>query len=154
MSRNRNHKKHYIDANLAFHSYKYGYIKDKVIALLTNGPFYHVDLVLSTFRNENKLFGRCYSSSPKLGVHYRIDYLENTIILPIRLYKNPLKWMNEQIGMPYDWWTIISYYLPFYYEESNKWYCSELISTILNEFGHYDIPIKISVNSLYKSIKP
>ena len=62
--------------------------------------------------------------------------------------------MNEQIGMPYDWWAIISYYLPFYYEESNKWYCSELISTILNEFGYYDIPIKISVNSLYKSIKP
>lgn len=46
-----------------------------------------------------------------------------------------LKWFKEHDGLPYDWWGIVRFVLPFVKQKDGQWFCSEAVAAAL---GHDD----------------
>lgn len=44
-----------------------------------------------------------------------------------------LQWFKEHDGLPYDWWGIVRFVLPFVKQKDGEWFCSEAVAAAL---GH------------------
>lgn len=138
---------------LAFYKAEYGDWKEKILAFLTGGPFSHVEFILQDFPNGDSL---CFSSSTRDG-GTRIKRMninnEHWIIYPLyRTESNTIyDFCIDRCGVPYDWWSILLFFFPFTLQ-NNKYYCSEIVSIILNTFFQYNLNTKISVNELFRLV--
>ena len=106
---------------------------DRLVCLTTWSRVSHVELVLDI---EN---GWSVSSSPRDGgvryTHIHYDP-KHWILIPIEVNTTLEElniWFQTQEGVPYDYVGAIGSVIPFFPESYNKWFCSELIMTFLND---------------------
>lgn len=142
---------------LAFYKAKNGTLYDKLIGLVTLGPYSHCELIFS-----NKLW---FSSSPRDdGVRLKaISHIpENWEFLDIQQIfslsptdeKVILHWAESQCGLGYDWNGIYRFIIPFLKPSAQDWFCSEICICALQQVGLLlDLkPYNCSPNYLYKYI--
>lgn len=137
---------------LAFYKAKYGDKLDKAISLLSHGEFSHCEFIFPGY--DNVAFSSSYRDN---GVRFKqIDFNPDRweiidLAKTIRVSEQEIaNWCQCQVGCKYD---IIGAILQISFY-NNRWYCSEICSTILQYFSH--IPLKrttISPTKLYYSVK-
>jgi hypothetical protein len=105
-----------------------GNFYDKLIRMVTFSKYSHCELVIE---------GICYSSSPRdRGVRMKYIYLDenwDTFDLPDKY--DPVYALNiftKHAGKKYDWIGAITSVLPFHVHLSDRFFCSELCSDMLN----------------------
>lgn len=142
---------------LAFYKAKYGTWHDKLISILTCGPYSHVEIIFTD--------GMWYSSSPRDGgVRYKeikpmLDHWDFiNIKYDSKLYQmleNKIReWCNSQLGRKYDWTGALMYRWLNTNRKTDKWFCSNLCTTALQQSNILtDIkPNNESPNSLYRRL--
>ena len=106
---------------------------NKLICWWTKSKYYHVELVIGD---------KWISSNPDVGgvtindlqpLRNNYEYLE---LKDVRLTKEQhnriMRWISSQQGKKYDWAGIVwSMVFPFNWDCRNKWFCSEIVTTIL-----------------------
>ena len=133
-------------------------IKTKIIQWYTKSQYFHVILGIN---------GQYISSEPSNGVICKpIEELENVLdydFYRIRLSVAPLtkqqlavfkRFIREQIGKEYDWLGIIGRVFTILRDNSNKWFCSEIVAKLLQllyveELLCYE-PSEITPGKLYQ----
>lgn len=132
---------------LWFYQAKYGNSLDKLIAFWTQGPFSHVELVFSN--------GDCLSSSVRDGgVRFKqIPLTEKWIVIDLGGDDREAAirdWATKEVGKKYYYWGTICVALGIPSQHSSgKWYCSELISYIMNSYQFAKMPVNLSPNDIY-----
>lgn len=134
---------------IAFYYANKGQKIDKAISFWTNGPYSHCEIIFS----DNIFFSSSYRDN---GVRFKqIINLQNWNILDINL-KNEEEirsWCEKQIGKQYD---LLGVFMQIpklnQLQDKNKWYCSEICSTILKKFGNYQGSTTISPNKLFYNL--
>lgn len=134
--------------NVLFYKASGDYI-DKIIQL--TGPYSHCEIEFSN--------GICFSSSGRDGgvrfknianttnYHINWDFLEFDID-----DKELLNWAKTQVGLKYDWPGLIGTCFNIYLESNNRWFCSEICSTICEAAGIYRGPKLITPTKLYRCL--
>lgn len=133
---------------VAFYKAKYGTWKGRLISWLTFGPYSHCELVLED--------GLCISSTPEEGVRCKkIEFDEKKwdfISWEESSFKDDLVFESayELVGEPYDWRGV---YFPYgLFQDSKKWYCSELIAYLLLTNNVWDLDVRCSPNYLFRML--
>jgi len=134
---------------LLFYRAAKGNWQDKLIALWTRGIYSHVEIRFSD--------GMCFSSSNRDGgtrfkkIYIREDVWDIIDIGPEK-EKEIREWCEERVGLPYDWWGILGFVLPWIKNDESKWFCSEILSTALTRNGIFDLPSQISPIKFYRLV--
>jgi hypothetical protein len=135
---------------IIFYKAKYGTYWDKFIAWLTDGPFSHCEIVFSD--------GKCFSASPRHGgVRFKDINIIEERWTEIDLGDIPeeeeiINWCSTQIGKKYDYFGAIGLVIPFFPNDPETWYCSEICSTIINMTSKIHLKNNIDPNKLYRII--
>ena len=120
---------------------KHSKFTSRTIAWYTNSDVYHSEIVINNSWISSNVAGK--------GVHvkplkpYRGDY--KYIILPkvkltLEQFNNFKNWLNEQLEKGYDFTGIMfSQAIPLRHDNQNKWFCSELVTKILQLLGYYEV---------------
>lgn len=132
---------------------------NKLICWWTKSKYFHVELIIG---------GKWISSNPDTGgvtIHNLEQLNDNwdycklpTITLTTQQYDRIMKWIESQSPKKYDWAGIIfSQVFPFTLHNRNKWFCSELCTTILKLFLVQDVldaePNNVSPGDLARLLK-
>lgn len=133
---------------LAFYIAKYGDKLDKTISFFTRGEFSHVELVFSD--------GVSFSSSYRdNGVRFKtIDFGERWNIIDINKFLHQKEetirsWCEGQVGCKYD--ILGAIFQKTFYQD--RWYCSEICSTVLFYYGNrYIVKTTIPPIKLYNLV--
>ena len=124
-----------INIRLAFKWYdkkKSGFI-GWLISVFTNSIYYHVEIII------DKIW---ISSNPDSGgitigelktLNSNWDYCHVGVVeITEKQYLNLMHFISEQKGTKYDWMGIIlSQFLPFKFHSKKKWFCSEIVTKLL-----------------------
>ena len=123
-----------IDVTLAFKYKKKGTsFMSKVICWWTKSRFFHVELIIgSKWISSNSDEGGVTIKDLK-PLNDNWEYLQlPKIHLTKEQYDKIMMWINSQSGKKYDWTAIfLSTFLPLRWQSDNKWFCSEIVTTIL-----------------------
>lgn len=106
---------------------------NKLICWWTKSKYYHVELILGD---------KWISSNPDVGgvtirpLEPLRDSYEYCKLGKIEITKEQsskiMKWISSQSDKKYDWVGIfLAQVLPLRFQDDNKWYCSEIVTTIL-----------------------
>lgn len=106
---------------------------NKLICWWTKSKYYHVELVLGD---------KWISSNPDVGgvtindlrpLQNNYEYLElKDVRVTKEQYTRIVQWINSQKDKKYDWLAIyLSMVFPFRWDATDKWFCSEIVTTIL-----------------------
>jgi len=126
-----------LNVTIAFEQeYEHTTIYGKLIKWWTKSNFYHTEVIIGN---------NWISSRINEGVHVKPlkplkdKYLYKKlppIELTDRQYNNLHTWLLEQENKDYDLLGIIwSQVFPFRYDDKNKWFCSEIVTKILQICG-------------------
>ena len=78
---------------------------------------------------------------------------ENIEIVHIKGVYRELDEITDDGSTEYDWWAIILAYLfGLHVQDDSRFYCSELIATVLKMTGQYDGNTNITPTKLYNSL--
>ena len=114
------------------------YEAERLIADVTHGPRIHVEVRFAD--------GRCFSSRAPEGVSFlpSIDTSDahrwEVIDLPWAESDNALLWCSHQIGMGYDWMGAMNSGLGLAWDNSELWFCSEIVAEVIRQCGGVDAP--------------
>lgn len=108
-------------------------LTNKLICWWTKSKYYHVELIVGN---------KWISSNPDVGgvtindlqpLRDNYEYLElKDVRVTKEQYNRIMQWVSSQSDKKYDWLAIYtSCILPFNWESKNKWFCSEIVTTIL-----------------------
>jgi len=103
-----------------------GTFYDKLIRLVTFSKYSHCELVIN---------GVSYSSSPRDGgVRLKIIPFDDQwdIIEIVGDGVKAINFFNKNVGKKYDLWGAVKTVIPFVQNNSDKWFCSELIAAMLD----------------------
>lgn len=86
---------------------------------------------------------RCIESYPGTGVRTRqlnSKDFESADIYDVRgmtpdMWEKAIDFARCQIGMPYDWWSVVRFVSKRPARENGKWFCSELVHKAISEAG-------------------
>lgn len=106
---------------------------NKLICWWTKSKYYHVELVLGD---------KWISSNPDVGgvtindlrpLQDNYEYLElKDVRVTKEQYAKIAQWIDNQKDKAYDWYGLIwSQVFPFSWHKRDKWFCSEIVTTIL-----------------------
>lgn len=131
-------------------------IIDKLIAFKTNGPYSHVEMVLTI--NGTQVSYSADSASNKVRKvnhvtdHEMWDYQTVTVSDPYRIYN----FYESILGYKYDIVGILGFMIPFK-DRSDRWFCSETTANALKIDGFkpmwYLEPSSIDPNTQYRMVK-
>lgn len=85
----------------------------------------------------------CIESYPGSGVRIRqltdadwsrIDMYDVRGMTP-EMWGEAIEFSRKQLGMSYDWWSVIRFLDKVPARENNKWFCSELVHKAISEAG-------------------
>lgn len=112
-----------------------------VVRIFTLSQFSHVDYVsnLKDDNGNNMVLG----SIPESGLNYRVQN-DNSVY---KLYRHVTKdkaekrhflnFMESKKGTAYDWLSVIGFAIPSRdWNNTKKWFCSEIIASAFNIIGH------------------
>ncbi len=127
-----------------------GTLFDMLIRWITKGPYSHVELVFSDGM-------MCSSSVRDGGVRFMKADLnpENwtTIQVNATLEEEAVirRFCEEQVGLDYDILGVLGFVTSFCAEDKQRWFCSELTLTALQEIGLYwwTTPCRVTPNALF-----
>jgi hypothetical protein len=140
---------------LLFYKAEYGTWRDKLIAFWTHGVFSHCELQM-----KEHVFGTwepCFSASWRdNGVRFKnivfdpgkwvaMDYLHTAWNQRIRIND----WALEEVGSPYDVWAMVGFTFHQPWQDSDAWYCSELVSAALRVGDVFRFPRQLSPQRMY-----
>lgn len=123
-----------LDVKIAF---KYRKPKEsfanKLICWWTKSQYFHVELIIGS---------KWISSNPDVGgvtindlqpLKDTYHYLElKNVYVTTEQHNKIMQWINSQSGKKYDWKAIIlCCAIPLSWHSRNKWFCSEIVTTIL-----------------------
>ena len=112
-----------------------------IVRVMTLSQFSHVDYV-SNLKDEN---GNNFvlGSIPDSGLGYRSQnnnsYYELYKHKTETIYEKPsfLNFIENKQGSAYDWTAIVGFGVPNRnWNETNKWFCSEIVAAAFNTIGH------------------
>lgn len=110
---------------LAFYRGKYGNYLDKLICIFTGSPYSHCELIFSD--------GQSFSSSPRdNGVRFKPIFYEPQKWVMIELPVEPADeakvraWCQARVGKKYDYSGVLGFVLPFFKQDDDDYYCSEI----------------------------
>lgn len=124
----------HLDVKIAF---KYKKPKEsfanKLICWWTKSQYFHVELIIGS---------KWISSNPDVGgvtindlqpLKDTYHYLElKDVYVTVDQHNKIMQWISSQQGKKYDWCGIVwSQVFPFNWNSKNKWFCSEIVTTIL-----------------------
>ena len=125
----------------------------KIIRAITDGPYSHVELQFSDGT-------RFFSSGHGLltGSHMERDHKQYDRWWDFVWLRSSIK--QEQraerfafllVGLPFDWKSLFSYFIPGFKRDHQGGYCSSLVLTILQKSLHLypNVHMKTSPNGLY-----
>lgn len=106
---------------------------NKLICWWTKSKYYHVELVLGD---------KWISSNPDVGgvtindlrpLQDNYEYLELKDVRVTReQHTRIMQWIDSQKEKAYDWYGLVfSQVFPFNWHKRDKWFCSEIVTTIL-----------------------
>jgi len=111
-----------------------GKLVDAAIKWWTKSKYFHVEMIINN---------KWISSNPGVGSVYirdlaplkeNYDYFE--IEVDGRKEKKVMRFLESQVSKKYDYWGLIfSTIFTLNIEDRNKWFCSELVSEALKNFG-------------------
>ncbi len=142
---------------LWFYIAKFGDYQDKFISLWTYGKYSHVEL----YFEEHDI---CFSASLRdKGVRFKkIEHSDHWDSVPlVSKYQEAeiIQWCETQVGLPYDLLGILGLGMNLPFVNNNafmlhkKWYCSEIIATVLTAYNIKRLPAHISPNRLFKEVQ-
>lgn len=140
-------------------------VSDAVTRYLTRGPYSHCELAvpMGEYDEFGKEYYRCYSASVRdNGVRCKVMTLPDTkwdiVTLTDENVHNYTKhgysslgakmFFDPLMGQPYDWFGAMGIIIGSN-EQSNKWFCSEIVA----EFLGYSDSWRISPNQLHSLLK-
>lgn len=140
--------------------YKGTSVFDNIIKFWTKSKYSHVELIIdgiwvTSSPGEGGVVKRYPSTIPDFNIN---DY--DIYTLDCKYYNEDIlhKYIYLQLNCKYDWKGIIfSQFFTLGYNESNKWFCSELVTKLLQILLIEDIldlqPNKVSPGKLYNCLK-
>ena len=115
---------------------------DTLIAAVTGGEFCHCEVRFDS--------GACFSSEYGKGVRWAsinvTEFLGNgkllwEVVPVMRIESQPIiDWCSEQVGKQYDTAGAIAAGLGLDLEETEKWFCSEIVAAVLLRCGAVGVP--------------
>lgn len=143
---------------VAFYRAIKGHWWDYLVSAATFSRYSHVELVTPD--------GKLFSSSPRDGgVRIADVNLQSgkwdLMTVPGRWLSHIRLWAEAQIGDKYDWWGCLTAALPIKRQSRNKWFCSEIVATVLNDTWRSmtdppcaGIPVLVTPGRLFKLLWP
>jgi hypothetical protein len=126
----------------------------KIIRLLTDGPYSHVEL---QFTDGCRFFSSghgIYTGSHVVCDHKIYDHWWDRILIPATQKQENVAegFAFHLIGFPFDWRGLISFLLPFIDRRRKAKYCSAIVLEVLQGSLHMfpDVQLKVSPNGLYR----
>jgi len=124
-----------VNIKIAFKKIEHDNVLSGAIGWWTKSKFYHTELILGdkwiTSDNNQGVIIRDLKPLNNKWVYKNLGFIEVTD----KQYKIILDWINEQYGKEYDYIGILySQFLPFRYDDKNEWFCSEIVTKILQLF--------------------
>lgn len=122
---------------------------ERMTALLDGGKFCHVELMIEQNTDGSWL---TISSLPKTGVRLRNVTLqgEHWVKIPVQVDSEFCKaWYAMHTGQKYDWIGLATTKIPFINGHKGKWFCSELVATLLK----INNPQATGIQDLYHVVK-
>lgn len=122
---------------------------ERLTAIMDGGFFCHCELMVS--QNLDGTW-QTISSLPKTGVRLRNVTLQGDhwVKIPVTLdIDYCLKWYELHKGHGYDWAGSLATKIPFANEHKDKWFCSEVVATLLK----LPRPQSYSIKDLYNHVK-
>lgn len=145
-----------LELTLAFKIYnkKKSSFVGNLISIFTNSMFYHVELIVDNKWISSNSDSGGITIAPLRALNFNWEYKKlNKICLTEEQYINLMKFIGDQEGKGYDWTGIIfAQILPFKQHCENKWFCSEIVTKLLQlclvpEVNHLD-PADVSPKDL------
>jgi hypothetical protein len=131
-----------------------GDLVTKVIRLLTNGPYSHVEL---QFTDGCRFFasGHGLLQGSQMVCDKKVyDHWWDKIFLPATTgqEKAAEAYAFTLVGMPFDWRGMVSFLLPFVSRKRAGIYCSSVVLDVLQQRLHLfpQAQLKVSPNGLYR----
>ena len=119
-----------LELTLAFRKVDKTDIADQLISFWTKSKYVHVELIMDNMWISSNLKGVHIKELTPLKDTY--DYHNLEVIITHDQYVNIVKWIYKQNGKTYDRLGIyLSQFIPLRIDNRNKWFCSELVTKIL-----------------------
>lgn len=124
-----------VNVKLAFKLYeksKCSFIGN-LISLWTNSKYYHVELIVDDKWISSNAEAGGITISPLRTLNFNWDYYDlGEILVTEEQYDNLMDFINSESNCKYDYMGIVfSQVLPFRYHSETKWFCSEIVSKLL-----------------------
>lgn len=105
----------------------------KVISFWTRSVYYHVELILDKYWISSNADEKGVTIKELKPLKYNWEYKDlGTITLTEEQYHKIISFIESQRSKKYDWLGIIfSQTFPFKWHSRNKWFCSEIVTKIL-----------------------
>ncbi len=122
---------------------------ERMTALLDGGKFCHVELMIE--QNPDGTW-QTISSLPDSGVRLRNVTLQGKhwVKIPVEVDIDYCRaWYALHTGQKYDWVGLATTKIPFINGHKGKWFCSELVATLLKLKN----PQSCGIQDLYNHVK-
>ncbi len=107
----------------------------KLISKWTNSPFYHCEIIIDN-KWISAVEGKGITINNLKPLNNNWDYKDLGIVdVCDKQYIEIFNWIERQTNKKYDWSGIIfSQVLPLRFHSSSKWFCSEIVTKLLQLF--------------------
>lgn len=117
-------------------------IVSRAIALFSRGWCSHVDAVLP----DGALLGARLSGGVRVRPPGYVKFSRTLIIavtVPDAQANTFYRWLQAQVGKPYDWRAIVAFVFSRNWREPDSWFCSELVARAFEVSGFFPAPLMV-----------
>lgn len=119
-----------------------GRLIDNLIRWWTDSQYSHCEIL---FSNGEMFSADAWSNSTRFNSQFNPDHWEFVELQAGESVEAFLyKWCMDRVGKKYDWLGVIGFVLPWFNQDSQRWFCSEVCGAGLKFIGKIPVDTKTS----------